>query len=94
MLLRLARLLRHPSSTRRPIVLQRPLRFESLEAREVLNATWAGPLAEGEPVAFGGNPQPNFELQDVNPNSSASGTALSPSDYRNQVSAWYFTYFT
>lgn len=33
---------------------------------------------------------PDFALEDVNPSSSSYGQAVAPSDFRAQVSAWYF----
>jgi len=35
-----------------------------------------------------------FSLQDVNPNSPTSGRQVSPSDYVQRVSAWYFGHAT
>lgn len=37
---------------------------------------------------------PDFSLTDVNPNSPTSGQAVSPRDYLEQVSAWYFAHST
>jgi len=37
---------------------------------------------------------PDFSLTDVNPNSPTSGQAVSPRDYLEQVSAWYFGHAT
>ena len=98
MLLRIARLFQIPSPAHRLGRVQRRLRFESLEARRVLSASWIEPVAEGEEATPGpvvtGNPRPDFELPDVNPNSLTSGTAVSPRDYLSHVSVWYFTFFT
>ncbi|TPW18014.1 MAG: hypothetical protein FD129_150 [bacterium] len=33
---------------------------------------------------------PDFSLLDVNPNSSTYNTGISPRDYRERISAWYF----
>jgi hypothetical protein len=38
----------------------------------------------------GSDAQPDFHLTDVNTSSSTSGQAVSPRDYLEQVSAWYF----
>ena len=38
--------------------------------------------------------QPDFHLTDVNATSSTSGQAVSPRDYLEQVSAWYFGHAT
>jgi hypothetical protein len=37
-----------------------------------------------------GEAVPDFSLQDVNPTSSTYDQAVSPRDYLEQVSAWYF----
>jgi hypothetical protein len=37
---------------------------------------------------------PDFSLQDVNPNSSTSGQLVSPRNYLDQISAWYFGHAT
>jgi hypothetical protein len=58
----------------------RVLRFEGLEARQLLHGA-----AEGE-----GTPRPDFSLEDVNPASSTHQQAVSPRDYLEQVSGWYF----
>lgn len=58
----------------------RGLRFEGLEARQLLHGA-----AEGE-----GTPRPDFSLEDVNPASSTYQQAVSPRDYLEQVSGWYF----
>jgi hypothetical protein len=41
--------------------------------------------AEGE-----GTPMPDFTLVDVNPGSATYNQGVSPSDYLQQVSGWYF----
>ena len=58
----------------------RGLRFEKLESRQLL----AG-AAEGE-----GTPRPDFSLLDVNSASPTYQQAVSPRDYLEQVSGWYF----
>ena len=37
---------------------------------------------------------PDFALLDVNPNSSRHAESVSPRDYLNQVSVWYFGHAT
>jgi hypothetical protein len=46
-------------------------------------------VAEGE-AADG--PQPDFALLDVNPASDTFNQQVSPRDYLQQASAWYFGY--
>ena len=58
----------------------RGLGFEKLEARQLL----AG-AAAGEDV-----PRPDFSLEDVNSASSTYQQPVSPRDYLEQVSGWYF----
>ncbi|NLF68767.1 MAG: hypothetical protein GX575_06885 [Candidatus Anammoximicrobium sp.] len=58
----------------------RGLRFEQLEPRQLL----AG-VAAGE-----GTPRPDLSLLDVNSASSTYQQAVSPRDYLEQVSGWYF----
>lgn len=41
-----------------------------------------------------GQAAPDFSLTDVNPNSPRNGQAVSPRDYLQQVSAWYFGHAT
>ena len=60
----------------------RLLLFASLGA----GCTASSPL-DGEAV-------PEFELVDLNPTSPTAGEVISPSDFRGQVSAWYFTHST
>jgi hypothetical protein len=47
----------------------------------------------GEAVA-GKNAVPDFSLPDLNPTSSRYGEAVSPRDYLEQVSGWYFIHAT
>jgi hypothetical protein len=49
--------------------------------------TIVSPPALGEVV-------PEFSLTDVNPSSQTSQQAVSPRDYMQQVSAWYFGHAT
>lgn len=36
------------------------------------------------------DPQPSFSLPDVNANSGRTGQMISPRDYREQISVYYF----
>ncbi len=49
------------------------------------------PDTGGAPDTF---PQPDFALLDENPSSPRSGEVVSPRDYLEQVSGWYFTHAT
>ena len=42
----------------------------------------------------GANAQPDFHLTDVNTTSTSFDTAVSPRDYLEEVSAWYFGHST
>ena len=44
----------------------------------------------GETMGPGPNAVPDFLLADINPNSSTMGQNISPRDYLQQVSGWYF----
>jgi hypothetical protein len=35
-------------------------------------------------------PQPDFRLPEINPRSPRAGDTVSPSDYRQQITVWYF----
>lgn len=37
---------------------------------------------------------PDFTLVDVNPNTATSGQAVSPRQYQQKISAWYFGHAT
>lgn len=50
---------------------------------------WASPSAGQGPGAA-----TDFSLPDVNPNSPSAGTSVSPRDYLQQVSGWYFGHAT
>lgn len=41
-----------------------------------------------------GGAVPDFVLTDVNPNSATAGQPVSPRDYLQKVSAWYFGHAT
>lgn len=47
-----------------------------------------GDTGGGDPVT----PMPDFALVDLNPNSTRVGELVSPRDYLEQVSGWYFTH--
>ncbi len=71
---------------------RRGLRFETLEARHLLHGASelpAGVTGEGE-----SSPMPDFTLTDVNPASATKDQGVSPRDYLQQVSAWYFGHAT
>ena len=44
----------------------------------------------GETTGPGPNAVPDFLLADINPNSSTMGQNISPRDYLQQISGWYF----
>lgn len=72
--------------------MRRILSLEHLESRAMLDgaaASIVAPLGEGE-----GTPQPDFDLTDVNPASERFEQSVSPRDYLDQVSAWYFGHAT
>ncbi len=79
--------------SRRPVTGQRCRRrlfAEQLESRWLLaSVTDHFDFAEGEDSML-----PDFELVDLNPNSASYEEAVSPRDYLQQVSGWYFTYAT
>jgi len=66
---------------------RRELHFERLESRQLLRgvADLGLPAAEGEAT-----PRPDFSLQDVNTGSATYQQQVSPRDYLEQVSGWYF----
>ncbi|MBP88378.1 MAG: hypothetical protein CMJ64_16960 [Planctomycetaceae bacterium] len=73
-------------------MMSRKLSIEQLESRITMDGTGsvtALPTPEGE-----GDPQPAFQLEDVNPDSPRFGESVSPRDYLSQVSAWYFGHST
>lgn len=66
----------------------RHLRLEMLEARQLLHGGEAIPaveLGEGETT-----PMPDFTLTDVNAASATANQGVSPRDYLQQVTGWYF----
>lgn len=67
---------------------RRTLHFEWLERREMLHAGVDWPTlsaAEGEP-----SPMPDFSLVDQNTTSPTYGQNVSPRDYLEQATGWYF----
>jgi hypothetical protein len=66
----------------------RNLRLEPLEPRHLLHGageTFGAVLGEGEAA-----PMPDFTLTDVNAGSPTANQGVSPRDYLEQVSGWYF----
>jgi hypothetical protein len=66
----------------------RNLWIEKLEARQLLHGGDGIPAVlpgEGEAVAM-----PDFTLTDVNSNSATANQGVSPREYLQQVSGWYF----
>ena len=67
------------------------LAFEVIEGRVSPSTLLpvSGDIAEGEvtPIA-------DFAIEDVNESSATFGTQVSPRDYLNSVSAWYFGHST
>lgn len=49
-----------------------------------------GIIDTGETTGPGPNAVPDFLLADINPNSSTMGQNISPRDYLQQISGWYF----
>ena len=73
---------------------RRPLRFEPLELRQMLHGAdvLGAALVAGD--GAGAEPAPDFALVDVNPTSTTHNQTVSPRDYVQQVSAWYFGHST
>ncbi|MFK7738483.1 MAG: hypothetical protein AB8B50_20830 [Pirellulaceae bacterium] len=63
----------------------RRLRVEMLETRRVLDGAGWSVFPEGEGASV-----PDFTLEDVNATSASYEQSVSPRDYLEQVSAWYF----
>jgi hypothetical protein len=74
-------------SRNRRAVPVRKLTTELLERREMMYGIAA--LAEGE-----GTVAPDFHLVDVNTTSATYNQQVSPRDFLNKVSAWYFIHST
>lgn len=72
--------------------MRRLLAVEGLESRMMLD----GAAASGFPSLDdgAGSPLPDFQLEDVNPASARFGEVISPRDYLDQASAWYFGHAT
>lgn len=71
----------------------RPIRFARLLtvlALAVL-ATACGKDKATDPAAAA---MPDFQLTDLNPNSPTAGELVSPRDYLQKVSVWYFGHST
>lgn len=49
-----------------------------------------GPIDTGTETGPGANALPDFLLADLNPNSARYGELVSPRDYLEEVSGWYF----
>lgn len=77
---------------RRPQRLRRPaVGFEQFESRLLLHAG-AVELPEGEGIP--GEVVSDFSLQDVNTASATYTQAVSPRDFLDQTSVWYFGHAT
>lgn len=50
----------------------------------------AGSLVFGSGWLAHAEPQPAFALADVNPGSERAGEVISPRNYTQQITAWYF----
>ena len=72
--------------------MSRRLLIEQLESRITMDSS-GGVLALATPEGEG-DPRPDFQLEDVNPDSARFGEDVSPRDYLSQVSAWYFGHST
>lgn len=68
----------------------RSFRFERLEHRLAMDGALPMVVAEGE----GGVPLADFSLADVNPASTTYQQNVSPRDYLDQTTAWYFGHAT
>jgi len=71
---------------------RRGLAFEPLETRHLLHG--ASELPPGVAGEGESSPMPDFTLTDVNPASPRKDQGVSPRDYLQQVSAWYFGHAT
>lgn len=67
--------------------MRRNLWVETLESRHLLAAGGILGMIAGEGES---TPMPDFSLPDVNPNSPTASQSVSPRDYLEQVSGWYF----
>jgi hypothetical protein len=76
------------------VVRFRDLRLEALETRQLLDAGQAAELAALERAAGEETPMPAFSLVDVNPASSTYNQSVSPRDYLQRTTAWYFGHAT
>jgi len=85
----ISKLWRELTSSSSRVVPTRRLAFENCEARRVMFAPMDTGEGEAGPLAM-----PAFVLADVNPASPRFNQAVSPRDYLEQVSAWYFGHST
>ena len=79
----------------------RRLLLETLEIRSLLHGgglegdgLGGNPLSEQTWPEGEASPQTAFSLTDINPASATANQAVSPRDYLEQVSGWYFTHST
>ena len=56
----------------------------------VIDTADTGTIDTGTSTEPGLNAVPDFLLADINPNSSTMGQNISPRDYLQQISGWYF----
>ncbi len=74
--------------------LSAPERFENRFCFDGAGIADALVIAADQMDTAEGEPQPEFSLEDVNATSATFGQSLSPSDFRDGVSAWYFGHAT
>jgi hypothetical protein len=73
-----------PANRPRVAIHTRRLAVERFERRDMLHG--------GDTLSP--SAMPDFDLADLNPSSSRYGEVVSPRDYLQQVSGWYFTHST
>lgn len=78
------------SKQRRPLWRTLSQGFEQFEARRLLHGG-VEDLAEGEGI---GQVVPDFSLVDLNPTSATFNQQVSPRDFMNQTTLWYFGHAT
>ncbi|MEC7948673.1 MAG: hypothetical protein VX265_13995 [Myxococcota bacterium] len=61
---------------------------------DTAGTTGTGTGAGSDEGGTTGTPVPDFRLADLNPNSVRAGQDVSPRDYMEQVSGWYFIHST
>ena len=69
---------------------RRRMRFEQLEARRVFHGADLFDVGEGE----AGQVVDDFSLTDVNPTSATFDEPLSPRDFLDQATGWYWGHAT